>query len=188
MDALVEKYYCRKCSIANECNTPLYQINGQLYLKDSRLLIILEKPSQEDNDIQLGFYDRHFKFLQKLVGDSYHAPVAYSYAVKCYAEKLTVKQSEICARSWLSREVSLFNQIPGKSILIMGQLPFNICRKYLNEKFGLIGDFKQNMGYNQATRTGVAYAPVHYFNRGVKHHQTLISLLKSIKENHASVH
>lgn len=183
-----DKFNCRKCPIANECNVPLYQKNADLHLINSRLLIITEKPSQEDNDIQLGFYDRHFKFLQKMVGDNYHAPVAYSYAVKCYTKKLTVKQAEICSRSWLSREVSLFNQIPGRSVLIMGQLPFNICRKYLNEKFGLIGDFKQNMGYNQATRTGVAYAPVHYFNRGVKHHQTLISLLKSIKESHASVH
>lgn len=182
-----EKFDCRKCPIANECNLPLYQKNSDLNLINSRLLIILEKPSQEDNDIQLGFYDRHFKFLQKLVGDNYHAPVAYSYAVKCYTEKLTIKMGETCCRAWLSREVSLFNQKPG-SILIMGQLTFNICQKYLNEKFGLSGSFAANMGYNQVTRTGVSYAPVHYFNRGVKHHQTLISLLKSIKEHHASIH
>lgn len=182
-----EKFDCRKCPIANECNVPLYQKNSDLNLINSRLLIILEKPSQEDNDIQLGFYDRHFKFLQKLVTDNYGPAVAYSYTVKCYTEKLTVKQAEICSRSWLSREVSLFNQKPG-SILIMGQLTFNICQKYLNEKFGLSGSFAANMGYNQVTRTGVSYAPAHYFNRGVKHHQTLISLLKSIKEHHASIH
>lgn len=183
-----EKFNCRKCPIANECNVPLYQKNSDLHLINSRLLIILEKPSKEDNDIQLGFYDRHFKFLQKLVADSYAMPVAYTYCVKCYTEKLTIKMGETCCRAWLSREVSLFNQRQENSILIMGQLPFNICRKYLNEKFGLIGDFKQNMGYNQVTRTGVSYAPAHYFNRGVKHHQTLISLLKSIKEHHASIH
>lgn len=184
---LNDKFNCRKCSLANECNTPLYQKYSDMHLFSDNLLIILEKPSQEDNDIQLGFYDRHFKFLQKLVTDNYGTSVSYSYAVKCYTEKITVKQAEICSRNWLSREVSLFNQIPRKSILIMGQIPFNICRKYLNEKFGLVGDFKQNMGYNQATRTGVAYAPVHYFNRGVKHHNQLISLLKSIKENHAQI-
>lgn len=173
---------CNLCELRQNCNKPINQMN---VINEPDLLVCLDRPSYEEDFVNLPLYDRQCVYLKKLLDD--HLPtkkILIQYTVRCWNDLSIAKlkkASKICVDNYLSKEL---NYLKPKIVLAMGEVShFNLVKPFSQKKYkediGLLHYNTDNPEKKQLLTTW--YSHYHIYNRGASEANKFIEFLKIIE-------
>lgn len=141
---------CQKCELYKNCKLfPMSQFGPTTKAK---LLVISNKPTKEEFQTNLPWYDLSHKKIIELVKQNIKFPVKYSYAIKCPGSAKEDKTTEFCLKTWLNREIL---DCDAKLVLFLGR---GLWKYYAAESLGY--NPKTDFGFylNKLFVSNVSYA------------------------------
>lgn len=157
---------CGACNFRKGCMSPLSPVAD--FTNPVDLMVIVEKPSFEEESCSFGYGDRPNQYLKSLLAPIFPLDNTYfTYLIKCFVgknTKITKSNSSICKKTWLNKEIELFK--PNR-ILCLGRIVSKLLEK------GEFGEIKNNVGFWQS--------PPFILNAGMAHIELFIKFLKKLK-------
>lgn len=172
---------CQLCSLFSCCYSPL---SGFGCIDNCELLVIIDRPTKEDDLVEGICFDRSGKYLKKILqqNEVFNPSKIYiTCAVKCFG-KINRKIIKTCS-FWLKEEIKLLNP---KFVLCMGKTAIfafgHIYSKNNWDKpFDCIDLIDNKI-------VGYFNSPEILFRQGIKTSNSFLKLLNNMRKEYLNVH
>lgn len=173
---LAELSDCKKCDLRENCKSPFIPSFGL-----GSLIVVLEKPSVEEELVSESFFDRHNQWLIQELNNFFKREYWLTYLVKCFTYKnIGKKNSRVCVETYLNREIE---EVKPKAVLCLGEAVYNIVASSFIVKTKR--KFKDSLGTYYTRPDGIGlfsyYSASYLFNGGKQIRESFREKLENIK-------
>ena len=160
---------CGACKLRSGCRTPLTPLSTY---QDIQLVVVVEKPTFEEESCAWEFGDRHHQWIRKVISRVFRDnTVHYTYLTKCFSGtevKIGKRNSKICLEKFLLREIEMLKP---PYLLSLGK---NVSTILGGEKLGEIT--KSSYGY-----VGYYKSASTVYNAGIHEENKFLKFLNKLK-------